>query len=187
MKTTRTSALLFALTLVGVSIMGLSAITGCDEVKDAVEESIDGEAAALKEPDMPNCSRVVNCCAKLATYSATPEEINTACTDSINPAADGLIDTYQTARDNVMRDSSLTDETRASLLEELKTTYQEQVEPSCRCFLDETVNDATGDGFLSPSDCEFVPEVGELPEGATCEDAQGSLVNLAENPPMVEN
>lgn len=160
---------------------------GCDDLKDAVEESIQGEAAPLKEADMPNCSRVLNCCAKLKTYSLTPEDVITVCDDQLDPAADSLINTYQEARQGIENDSALTDETRANLLEELKLLYQEKIEPGCRCFLDQTVGDVSADGFLSPVDCEIVESVGALEPPATCEDAQDALVDFVQDPPTLGN
>jgi len=162
-------------------------VAGCGDLKDAVEQSIQGDAAALKEGDMPNCSRVLNCCTKLKTYSLTPEDVITVCDDTLSPSADSLITSYQQARQGIENDGALTAETRAGLLDELKTTYQDSIEPGCRCFLDQTVGDVSADGFLSPADCEVVESVGALTPPATCEDAQDALVGFAQDPPTVGN
>ena len=45
-----------------VAVVGAFMAGGCD----SVERAFDGVAAPLKEPELPNCSKVLTCCANLS-------------------------------------------------------------------------------------------------------------------------
>jgi hypothetical protein len=136
-------------------------LTGCD----AAEEILDGEEAALKEADLPNCSKVINCCANLKTKDLS-DDINEACDEQFVPSANRVIDTYQSAKGEVTPGSeaekALYDETRGS------------VEIGCRCFLEQSVGQI--DAVLLPLDCEADTSVGQA-EADMCDGAVDNLVN----------
>lgn len=140
--------------------------TGCDEL----EEAIQGEAAPLKESDLPNCSRIVTCCENTLFQSVAPSAVIDQCNSTFIPAADVVIDNYQTARSEIQGGLANSDQT----VEELRTQTQDIFEPGCRCFLEETVG-TIGNAAL-PVDCEVVVESGALDEGATCTDAVDTLL-----------
>lgn len=152
----------------------LSAIaftSACSEVEDA----LDGEEAALKEADLPNCSKVITCCDNLQGRSFTPSQISSACSDQFEPAANAVIDTYQSAKSGIQDNTQNNDMT----LDELRTQTQDQVEPGCRCFLEETIG--TIDAAVLPKDCEADTSTGSLDEGAMCSDATDALFDAASN------
>lgn len=149
-----------------MALLGVGALSGCG----AVEEVLDGEAAELAEPDLPNCSRIITCCENLKGKGIAPD----ACDESISPAASTVIDTYQDARNAIPNNSPLAaEEARV----ELRITTQDAVEPGCRCFLEETVGQI--DAVLLPIDCEPDTSTGEL-ENAQCSDATDALIDAAD-------
>ena len=138
------------------TILGFSfVLSGCEEI-------LDGEAAELKEPELPNCSRIITCCNNLEGNGLAPSE----CQEIFVPAADAVIENYQTVRDNIPFNDA---QARELLLDET----QSRVEPGCRCFLEETIGQL-GD-FILPIDCESDKEVGTLEGGK-----EGRLVDSAE-------
>ena len=143
--TPRTVARLFALALAGL------APAACD----ALEESLDGRAAPLKVPELPNCSRVLTCCANLDRQPLVPSGIKQACTGIATPT-DAVIAEYQDGKLLIQQNQSTSAETKASLLEDLRETTQGTMEPACRCLLEETVGNLSLDGILSPTDCEVI-------------------------------
>ena len=141
---------------------------------DAVEQSLQGSAAPLREPDLPNCSRILNCCTNLDRQSIVPSSIKEACHGVATPT-DTLIDQYQVSRANIQASTSTSAETKAQLIAELRTNTQASLEPACRCLLEETVGNISLDGFLSPADCETITTSGALPDGAQCDDVTGVI------------
>ncbi len=135
---------------------------GCN----AAEELLDGEEAELKEAELPNCSRIITCCANLKGRGIAPDE----CEDAFIPAADQVISTYQAARDNIPFDDA---EARTLLRDETQGT----VEPGCRCFLEETIGQI--DDALLPIDCESDKNVGTLEGDLQCSDATDALLDAA--------
>lgn len=146
-------------------VCGGLANSGCDEL----EEAIQGEAAPLRENDLPNCSRIITCCNNELFQSVAPEAALTQCTTTFVPATGAVIDTYQETRDQIQRGLSESGES----VDELRTRTQDTFEPGCRCFLEETVGQI-GDTAL-PADCEVVPTSGALDGGAMCSDAIDTL------------
>ena len=136
-------------------------LTACD----AAEEILDGEEAALREADLPNCSKVINCCANLKEKDLS-DDINEACTDQFVPSANRVIDTYQDAKGELQPGS----EGEMALYNETRGT----VEVGCRCFLEQTVGQI--DAVLLPLDCEADTTVGQA-EADMCDGAVDSLVN----------
>ena len=138
-------------------------LSGCD----AAEEILDGEEAALKEADLPNCSKVINCCANLKSKELS-EGLDDACDEQFVPAANRVIDTYQDAKGELSPGSdgerALYDETRGT------------VEVGCRCFLEQSVGQI--DAVLLPKDCEADTSVGQA-EADMCDGAVDELVNPA--------
>ncbi len=173
------------LSLLALLLAAFAPLSACDLFEEVAEQTIQGEAAPLAEADMPNCSRVINCCSKLKTYSFTPQEVLDACDDQLSPASDTLIQSYQDLRDGIEADTTLDASTKADLLAELQLNYQNKVEPGCRCFLEETVGAVSFDGVLSPLDCEIVEDVGALTPPATCSDATDLLIEFASDPGAV--
>lgn len=144
---------------------------GCDEIKDATEQVLDGEEAELKENDLPNCSKILTCCANLKGKSITPDAVNEQCDEIFVPAANEVIDNYQSIKDEIEA-GTRGDQT----VEQWKTTSQDTLEPGCRCFLENTVG-VISDVAL-PADCEANTDTGAL--GAqTCDDATTELTNSA--------
>lgn len=165
-----------------IAALGLFATAACsdDDLTDAIEDSLDGEAAALAEADLPNCSRVINCCANLKGRDFTPDEINTECDETFKPSANSIITNYQDARDAIDADSTVNAEGKSTLKDTLKSNTQERIEPACRCFLEETVGQAGN--FALPADCEAVPDENTI----MCSEAEATLLDAVDNPPGSE-
>ena len=144
-------------------ILGLSlALTGCD----VAESLLDGEAAPLKEPELPNCSRIITCCNNLADKGVDRDE----CVDAFIPAADTVIENYQRARDNIPGND-------AQARDLLREETQGLVEPGCRCFLEETIGQLSD--LVLPIDCESDKSVGTLEGELMCSDATDALFDAA--------
>ena len=154
-------------------LMMISALYACDEIKDQIEDTLDGEATSLKETDLPNCSKVITCCDVLEERGLA-EEVVAACNGQFKPAANLVIDNYQSARQSL---TEMVDES-ADALSELKATTQVSFEPGCRCFLEETVGQInTGSVDLLPVDCEVSTATGELSGDLMCSDSTDALLN----------
>ena len=136
---------------------------------DALEESLQGQAAPLKEPDLPNCSRVLTCCANLDRQTIVPVTIKDTCHGIATPT-DAIIVEYQDSRHTIEANTTTSPETKAELIAELRTRTQQTMEPACRCLLEETVGNLSLGGILSPADCETVVTSGQLPAGQQCDD-----------------
>ncbi|MCC6623319.1 MAG: hypothetical protein IT385_18820 [Deltaproteobacteria bacterium] len=149
-----------------MSALALTSSTSCD----ALEESIQGQAAPLKEPDLPNCSRIINCCSNLNRRVTIPQTIKDGCTSIATPT-DTLIIEYQESREVIRTNGSTSAQTKAQLEAELRENTQATLEPACRCLLEQTVGNLSLDGLLAPADCETIPTSGQLPTGTTCDDA----------------
>ncbi len=133
---------------------------GCDKV----EEVFNDEASPLLEDDLPNCSRIVTCCQKLENLDLAPEQ----CESIFVPAATTVIETYQDSREAISAD--------ADAVNTLRTETQDNVEPGCRCFLSETI-EQINNGLVA--DCSVDTSVGALDDGALCSDATDALIDAA--------
>lgn len=146
--------------------------TGCE----AVRQSLDGIAAPLKEPELPNCSKVLTCCANLTRDSVLGPFVADTCETIVTPT-DLTITNYQAAKLRIQQNTATSAQTKAQLIAELRVTTQETVEPACRCFVEETIGNVSLDGFLSPKDCEVVLTSGALPAGKQCDDVTDVILN----------
>lgn len=145
---------------------------GCD----AVEESLQGQAAPLKEPELPNCSRVLTCCANLDRRALMPQTVKDAC-DGLVPPTDTVIVQYQEGRAAIQANQNTSAETKAELLEDLRKSTQNTMEPACRCLLEQTVGLVSLDDFLAPADCETVAGSGQLVDGQQCSDVTDAVLH----------
>ncbi len=159
-------------TLAALVLTALCALPACD----VLEERLDGKAAPLKEADLPNCSRVLTCCANLGASSLTSGAVQDSC-EALVPATDTVITQYQVGRQKIEQDQATSAETKAQLLAELRQTTQGTMEPACRCLLEETVGKVSANNFLSPIDCETVTSSGALPDGKQCSDVTDAVLN----------
>lgn len=150
----------------------LFAVSACD----SLERSLDGVAAPLKEPELPNCSRVLNCCANLGSDRLVGPIVDESCA-AITTPTDLAIIRYQEARALILNDRATSQQTKDQLLTELRQTTQSSLEPACCCLLDQTVGAVSLDGFLTPIDCEIFPQTGAIPSGATCDDLTGAITD----------
>jgi len=155
-------------------------MTGTAPGCEAVKESFDGVAAPLKEPELPNCSKVLTCCANLSSDSILGPFVASSC-ESIMSPTDLAITNYQATKLRIQQNTSTSAQTKAELIAELRTTTQETLEPACRCLVDETVGNVSLDGFLSPKDCEVVVTSGALPAGKQCDDVTDGVLNPSPN------
>lgn len=163
MNTSLRSACLTLMMLLTLAIP-LSGSACEDEIKDTIQ----GEEAELREPDLPNCSRVLTCCANLKSSGVAPESVTEQCTTSFEPTVDTIITSYQDAKSSA--------EGSEDAVTTVRDTYQTGAEPGCRCFLEETVGQG---GDFIPADCMADTTVGTLPANATCEDATDAMFTLA--------
>jgi hypothetical protein len=159
----------------------LLALTGgcTEELEQALGVN---QPAALGESELPNCSRVVNCCERLGqgVYGAViPAAVHTTCDETLGVAASTVIGEYQNERSLVQSRSGLTDQQRTSLLGDLRSQWQSAVEPGCRCFLEETIG--TLPDLATPTDCESFTTTGALAGSATCDDGIGAVLSTATN------
>lgn len=160
-----------------VALLGAFMGGGCD----SVERAFDGVAAPLKEPELPNCSKVLTCCANLSGDSILGPLVADTCATIVSPT-DLTITNYQAAKLRIQQNGATSEQTKAELLADLRETSQASVEPACRCFVEETVGNISLDGFLSPKDCEVVVTSGALPEGKTCGDVTDVILNPSPAP-----
>jgi hypothetical protein len=169
----------FHLAILVLALSGLTISCG-GEIAEAIEEIIDEEATTLQEPDIANCSRVINCCDRMAEAqydSIVPEAVRNECTVSIAPSATAVITEYARERDALASRTDVSEERRESLQDDLLETWQDNVEPGCRCFIEETVGNLPA--LLLPIDCEFIETSGTLPTGLTCDEAATLLLSTA--------
>lgn len=136
---------------------------------DTARKILDEQPAPLKEPELPNCSKVLTCCDNLTQSTLVKDVVTDAC-NQIRPAADGVIDAYQTMRDETKANQTLSEQDKDAALDELEANYV-PIEKGCRCLVDETVGAISLDGFLTPKDCEFDGiTTGQLAPGESCTD-----------------
>jgi hypothetical protein len=152
--------------------MSVFSLVACD----ALEESLQGQAAPLKEPELPNCSRVLTCCTNLNGQRLVPSSIKDACMAIAEPT-DVVISEYQSSRETIRGNTATSAETKVELEAELRTRSQGTLEPACRCLLEETIGRLSLNNVLSPADCEVVPSSGALPEGKQCSDVTGAVTD----------
>ncbi|MFO0745883.1 MAG: hypothetical protein U1F43_09445 [Myxococcota bacterium] len=150
----------------------LGALSSCD----ALEQSLQGQAAPLKEPELPNCSRILTCCANLDARTLMPDSVKQACAGITTPT-DSVIVQYQSSKATIQQSTTMTPQAKASALDELRRDTQATMEPACRCLLEETVGNVSLDDFLAPADCETVTTSGALPDNAKCDDVTGVITN----------
>jgi len=158
-------------------LLAAYAVVGCGNI---VEDIIQDPPMSLAESDLPNCSRVINCCSRLGQglYGAVlPESVSSSCTDSVGVAADTAIEQYQVSQQQIDNQTGITEANRAELQSELTENWQNAVEPGCRCFLEQTVG--TVPDLVIPSDCESYSTTGTLVGGATCDDGISALIDTA--------
>lgn len=151
----------------------LSAL-GCDSLVDSVDKKLQGTAAPLKEATLPNCSRILTCCANLTAGKATGPMVKDQCPKVVTPTTTA-IDKYQAARKAIQDNTTLTAEAKANSLKELESKTVGTAEPACRCLLQETVG-KIGTTAL-PADCETVTTTGALPQGKQCSDVTDEIMN----------
>jgi len=160
--------------LVPLALSAFASLSGCE----AVKQSLDGIAAPLKEPELPNCSKVLTCCANLTHDSIIGPLVASTCETIVSPT-DLTITNYQAAKLRIEQNASTSAQTKAELIADLRSATQASVEPACRCFVDETIGNVSLDGFLSPKDCEVVLTSGALPAGKQCDDVTDVILNPA--------
>lgn len=163
-----------------LSIIAISSLAACDlkeELTEAIEDTINGEAAELAEADLPNCSKVINCCANIEARGIS-DEISEACNEQFKPATQAVIDNYQTSKMRITE--SLEGDAQTEGLSTLTEETQEIFEPGCRCFLEETAGQLeNGTIDLIPQDCEFDSTTGALDGDLMCSDATDALLEAA--------
>lgn len=155
-------------------------LAGCDALLASAEKELQGTAKPLKEADLPNTSKVLNCCANLSGRSETKGFVADSCT-KMTPQVDIVIANYQKAKKAITDNTATTQEAKTKALSELKTTTQSTLEPASRCLLEETVGKVSLGGFLSPADCEVVTSTGALPQGKKCDDVKDAVMKATPN------
>ena len=163
----------------GTLLLLLITLGACENLKEKLEETLNGEASPLAEADLPNCSKIITCCQNLESRGLTFGETAEACEMKFKPAAQLVIDNYQSAKAEFGEPEAIEDEMREMGLAELKTNTQELFEPGCRCFLEETIGQLNTDTLnLLPLDCEVNTSTGALSEGLMCSSATESLLEV---------
>lgn len=148
------------------------ALLGCD----SLEKSLDGKAAPLREAELPNCSKVLTCCANLMRDRVLGPYVADTCETVVDPT-NLAIDNYQAAKLRIERNGSISAESKTELLADLRETTQASLEPACGCLVEETVGNISLDGYLSPLDCELVVGARGLAEGQQCSDVTGNVLD----------
>jgi hypothetical protein len=141
----------------------------------SAEQTLQGTAAPLKEADLPNTSRMLNCCANLTNRTETKSFVESTCA-TITPQIGIVIAKYQLGKQAIQNDTVLNAQAKAQSLAELKQTSQQTLEPAARCLLQETIGKVSLNGFLSPADCEAVTTVGTLPDGKQCSEVTDAIL-----------
>lgn len=156
------------------AIAALLVMTGCQALVTDVTNQIDGTAAALKEPDLPNTSRMLNCCNNLMSKSGTKGLVQSVC-EPTSPQVVKVLNTYQSAKAGISGNANLSAQSKAESLAKLKTDSQATLEPAARCLLSETVG-KLGNALI-PKDCEVITSTGALPAGKQCSDVTSSITD----------
>jgi len=152
------------------------AVTACQELAATAEKSLQGTAAPLKEPELPNTSKLLTCCANLSARAETKAFVKDIC-PSLTTPTNKVIDSYVTLKKAINDDKVIAAEQKTKDLAALKATSQTNLEPASRCLIVETVGKVSLNGFLSPADCEQDNTVGALPAGKSCDDVKGAITN----------
>ncbi|MBI5610099.1 MAG: hypothetical protein HY902_14585 [Deltaproteobacteria bacterium] len=153
-------------------IAGAASLLGCQSVLNDAAKAIDGTPLALKEPELPNTSKMLNCCTNLMGKTLTKGLVTDLCTP-MSPQVTKVIDTYQAAKKQINDNTSLSAQSKTEGLAELKTKTQGSLEPAARCLLTETIGKLGPNAI--PKDCEADTTIGALPQGKTCEDVKGAI------------
>jgi hypothetical protein len=167
-----TMRLVLSLSLMALT---LSLFVGCEALVASAEQSLQGTAAPLKEADLPNTSRMLNCCANLTNRSETKSFVESTCA-TITPQIGIVIAKYQQGKKTIQDDTVLNAQAKTDSLNQLKKTSQETLEPAARCLLQETIGKISLNGFLSPADCEAMTSTGALPVGKQCSDVTDAIL-----------
>jgi hypothetical protein len=170
------SSLLLACLVVG----GFGA-TGCEELVESTKTALDGKETPLKEAELPNTSRLLNCCTNLMGRTSTKSFVADLC-PNVQSGVGTVLNNYLAAKAEINNNQNLTAEAKTTALAELKTTSQSTLEPAAKCLLDQTIGKISLDGFLSPKDCEVIATTGALPQGKTCDDMTSAILSPASNP-----
>ncbi len=161
--------------LVSVCLQGVLvalALAGCQSLVDSAEKTLDGKPLALKEAELPNTSKMLNCCTNLSSRSETKGLVADIC-PSMSPKVTLVIDQYQLGKQKINDDKNMTAEAKTKSLTELKNTTQGSLEPAARCLLQETIGKLGK--VLIPADCEADTTIGGLPPGKQCSDVTGAI------------
>lgn len=150
--------------LIGATLALALPLAGCD----AAETIIQGQPEPLREPDLPNCSRIVNCCTNLSESKITGGLVSGFCED-LSPAVEDVIATYSDTRDDIIKGNT-NGRAEQESVETWREFGQDTYEPACRCLLEETIAKVSLDGVLTPADCEVINTSGGLESGQVCDD-----------------
>ena len=152
-----------------IRLLSMSLLTclslGCSQLAADATKAIQGKATALKEADLPKCSKVLTCCAHPDTASLT----QVAC-GKITVPVDAVIAKYTASKKDIQANVQLTAAQKTTALADLKVATQDTMEPGCRCLLEDTVGKVSAAGVPTPLDCQTVTTTGALPQGKTCAD-----------------
>lgn len=163
-------------TMVLMSLFFTIALSGCHELAATAEKSLQGTAAPLKEPELPNTSKLLACCANLSTRVETKDFVKNVC-PNLTTQTNKVIDSYVSLKKAINDDKVISAEQKTKDLAALKATSQTNLEPASRCLIVETVGKVSLNGFLSPADCEQDNAVGALPAGKSCDDVKGAIMD----------
>ena len=148
------------------------AASGCQSLLNDAEKKLDGVAAPLKEPELPNTSKMLTCCANLSGRAETQSLVKDIC-PPMTPKVTLVLDTYISGKKTINDDKTFTAESKTKALLDLKTKTQDSLEPAARCLLQETIGKLGK--LLIPKDCEADTTVGALPAGKQCSDVKGAI------------
>ena len=155
-----TSAVLTSLAALAAAF----AVSGCEDLVNSTEKTLQGTAAPLKEPELVNTSKMLTCCNNLMAKTSTKGLVESVCTPMV-PQVSKVIETYQAAKANVNNNANLTAAAKAEA--------QANLEPASYCLLSETIGKLGT--YVLPADCEGNAAAGALPQGKTCEDAKKAI------------
>jgi len=146
----------------------------CEAAVTSASQQITGTAAPLKEPELPNTSKMLNCCNNLSGRSETASLVKDIC-PALAPKVTLVIDNYVKAKDAIKADKVTTDAAKTQALADLKSKSQGTLEPAARCLLTETVGKLGS--LLTPKDCVADQTVGALPQGKQCADVTSAITD----------
>lgn len=163
-----TSAVLTSLAALAAAF----AVSGCEDLVNSTEKTLQGTAAPLKEPELVNTSKMLTCCNNLMAKTSTKGLVESVCTEMV-PQVSKVIETYQAAKANVNNNANLTAAAKAEAIAKIKAEAQTNLEPASYCLLSETIGKLGT--YVLPADCEGNAAAGALPQGKTCEDAKKAI------------